>query len=80
MILFFGTRPGQSETKLLDHVTCPYCGQKNTMTLFKTANYVHLFWIKIFKLNTQRSVVCSHCKRHYDEAEFTPEMVEGIPK
>ncbi len=78
MILFFGTRPGKRESKLLKNVRCPYCEQIDTMTLFITSNFVHFFWIKIFKISTHVYAICSHCKRHYDKAEFTDEMKESF--
>ncbi|MEA1786755.1 zinc-ribbon domain-containing protein [Arenibacter sp. GZD96] len=77
MILFFGTRQGPREHIVLKNVKCPYCAQKGTLTLFKISNYVHLFWIRIFKINTQLFAECSHCKRYYDATEFTDEIKEA---
>ncbi len=74
MILFFGTRPGKTESKRLSNVTCPHCGQTDTMTLVSQPNYAHLFWIPIFTLKTERFAECSHCKRGFYEEEFTQDM------
>ncbi|WP_250149195.1 hypothetical protein [Flagellimonas sp. 389] len=38
------------------------------------ANYIHLFWIPIFKIGTSRYAECTHCKRTCCKEEFTPEM------
>ncbi len=74
MILFFGTRPGKRETQTLTNTTCPYCGQQGTLTAISQPNYAHLFWIKLFKISTQRYAECGHCKRAFYENEFTEEM------
>lgn len=74
MILFFGTRPGKTEIKQLEHVTCPYCDQIGTLTASKASNWFHLFWIKLFKISTTMVAECSHCKRVYFREEFSEEM------
>lgn len=78
MILFFGTRRGKSETKRLDTVTCPYCEQIGTITVSKSTNWFHLFWIKLFKISAQIIAECSYCKRVYFEDEFTEEMEKAL--
>ncbi|NHF60906.1 zinc-ribbon domain-containing protein [Flavobacteriaceae bacterium TP-CH-4] len=74
MILFFGTRPGKTEIKQLNGVNCPYCGQQGTMTVSRTSNWFHLFWIRIFKISSYRMAECSHCKRVFYQEEFTEAM------
>lgn len=74
MILFFGTRNGRATQQALNNVRCPHCQQENTLTLVEQGNYFHLFWIKLFKIQTNRFVECSHCKRVYFENEFTSEI------
>ncbi|UII80717.1 zinc-ribbon domain-containing protein [Flagellimonas sp. CMM7] len=74
MILFFGTRSGKKETKTLSNVSCPYCSQTGTLKAVLQSNYVHLFWIPIFKIGVSKYAECSHCKRVYYKEEFTPEM------
>lgn len=74
MILFFGTRPGRQETRLLPNATCPYCQHKGALTAVVQANYFHLFWIKLFRISTNSFAECSHCKGMYYENEFTQEM------
>ena len=74
MIFFFGTRPGKTEIKLLDDIVCPYCEQTGTLTVSRTRNWFHFFWIKIFKISNNTIAECSHCKRVYGEKEFTEEM------
>lgn len=78
MILFFGTRTGNTETKILKDAHCNFCQQKNTLSAVTVANYFHLFWIKLFKISKNIVIECSHCKRLYYENEFTPEMKEGL--
>ncbi|MGX1928946.1 zinc-ribbon domain-containing protein [Flagellimonas sp. 2504JD4-2] len=78
MILFFGTRPGKKETKTLSSVSCPYCKQTGTLTAVSQANYVHLFWIPIFKLKTSQFAECSYCKRGFYKEEFSPEMERAL--
>lgn len=74
MFLFFGTRTGKTEIKMLNDIACLHCEQTNTLTLSKTNNWFHLFWIKIFKISTHLMAECSHCKRVYFEDEFTDDM------
>ncbi|MGC1515245.1 MAG: zinc-ribbon domain-containing protein [Maribacter sp.] len=74
MILFFGTRPGKQEIKPLTEIRCPYCNQNSSMTLHCQTNYFHLFWIKLFRISSSKTISCSHCKRTYFENEFTEEM------
>ncbi|TXN36939.1 zinc-ribbon domain-containing protein [Flagellimonas hymeniacidonis] len=78
MILFFGTKTGKKQTKTLNTVSCPYCAQKGTLMTVSQSNYVHLFWIPIFKLKTSKFAECSHCKRGFYEEEFTPGMEKGL--
>ncbi|MGW9685438.1 zinc-ribbon domain-containing protein [Flagellimonas sp. 2504JD1-5] len=78
MILFFGTRPGKKETKTLYHVSCPHCSQIGTLNMVSQPNYVHLFWIPVFKLKTSMFAECSHCKRGFYKEDFSPEMEKSI--
>jgi len=74
MILFFGTRHGKQKTIRLVNATCSYCEQRGTLTAVLQSNYFHLFWIKLFKISTNRMMECNHCKRAFYENEFTEEM------
>tara|TARA_R110000868_G_scaffold822_8_gene6135 strand:+ start:2497 stop:2739 length:243 start_codon:yes stop_codon:yes gene_type:complete len=74
MILFFGTRQGKINTKKINGILCPHCQQTNTLSLSETSNYFHLFWIKLFKISSDKIAECSHCKRVYYAEEFTREM------
>lgn len=78
MILFFGTKLGKKETKALYNATCSHCSQINTLTVVSQSNYIHLFWIPLFKIGAFRFVECSHCRRVYYKQEFTPEMERAI--
>ena len=78
MILFFGTRPGKEEIQKLPKVKCGFCGQANTLTAVIQANYVHLFWIKLFKISKQDVIDCSHCKKMYFKDDFTREMEDAL--
>jgi len=78
MILFFGTRPGKSTIKKLQHVSCPFCEQRGTLTVSLTTNYAHLFWFKLFKISSLVVAECEHCKRVYYKDEFTETMLKAI--
>lgn len=78
MILFFGTRPGKTEKRVLEHVSCPNCNQKNTLVIATTSNYFHLFWIKLFKISNRCIAECTYCKRGYYENDFTEEMKKSL--
>lgn len=80
MILFFGTRPGKQEIKLLMNSLCTYCHQQGTLTVVTRRNYAHIFWIKLFKISTTKTAECSHCKRAFYENEFTTEMHYELSK
>ena len=72
--------PERPNIKKLQGVTCPYCNQKNTLTASTSANYFHLFWIKLFKISTNVIVECSHCKRVYYKEEFSEEMGRALER
>lgn len=74
MILFLGTRPGKTIWKELAQVSCPNCGQLNTLTTTITPNYFHIFWVPVFRISTSSFAECSHCKRAFYKEEFTDEM------
>lgn len=78
MILFLGTKRGKEKTKVLEGITCPYCQQTNTLTSISAPTYFHLFWISLFRINTNHFVECSHCRKAYYENEFTEEMKRAI--
>lgn len=78
MILFFGTRPGKTEVKALDAVACPHCEQTSTLTVSRTSNWFHLFWIKLFKISSNQVAECSHCKRVYFAEEFSEAMQKSL--
>ncbi|MEO9891587.1 zinc-ribbon domain-containing protein [Aurantibacter sp.] len=78
MIFFFGTRPGKTEIKKLATVSCSHCEQIGTLTLSKSSNWFHFFWIKIFKISNHTIIECSHCKRVYFEEEFSEDMKREI--
>lgn len=78
MILFFGTRPGKKTQKRLEGISCEHCGQTETLTAISQPNYVHVFWIPLYKMGTSFLAECSHCKRVYYKEEFTPEMNRAL--
>ncbi|WP_339711838.1 zinc-ribbon domain-containing protein [uncultured Kriegella sp.] len=77
MILFFGTRPGKTENKELDSISCPFCEQTGTLTVSETSNWFHLFWIRIFKISNEIIAECSHCKKVYYKEEFNDAMLRA---
>ena len=78
MILFFGTRPGKPETTPLLNSSCSFCHQQGTLTAVSQKNFIHVFWIKLFKISSNTTIECSHCKRTYYENEFTEEMISEL--
>lgn len=78
MILFLGTKQGKDQTKTLEGISCPYCHQLNTLTSISVPIYFHLFWISLFRVNTNQFVECSHCRKGYYENEFTKEMKQAL--
>ena len=80
MFLFFGTRPGKRRITQLPHLTCPYCGQKDSLKGTTHIYYVHLFWLPILKIGASRYAECSHCKGIFYEEEFTLEMEKAVAK
>ncbi|MGB5553244.1 MAG: zinc-ribbon domain-containing protein [Flavobacteriaceae bacterium] len=80
MILFLGTRPGKTEITPLSREPCPFCEQLDTLTVSKTSNWFHLFWIKLFKISSNTFADCSHCKRVYYEEEFNEEIRKALTK
>lgn len=77
-ILFFGTRPGTPSSHFLQGVSCPYCTRKNTLTAKVTSHYFHLFWLPLFRVATFRVAECAHCKRTYDQDDFTEAMIKAL--
>ncbi|WP_246865722.1 zinc-ribbon domain-containing protein [Croceivirga thetidis] len=63
------------EQRKLVGATCSYCKQTNTLNLIEQANFFHLFWIKLFKIHTNRFAECSHCKKAYLEKELPSEII-----
>ncbi|AYN66871.1 zinc-ribbon domain-containing protein [Euzebyella marina] len=78
MILFFGTRSGKTRSHSLPHTFCPYCEQQGTLTVYKTSNWFHIFWIRIFKISTNMMAECSHCKRGFHKEEFSEDMSQQL--
>ena len=78
MIIFFGTRPGKTEYRPLQAVSCPHCEQTGTLTFAKTSNWFHFFWIKLFRISSNQMVECSHCKRVFYRDEFNKGMLDAI--
>lgn len=77
-ILFFGTRPGKRREAPLPGVACPYCGQTGNLRATLIPNYIHLFWIPVYRLRPTAYVECSHCKKAYEGREMTPEMEKAV--
>ena len=77
-ILFFGTRPGKEEVSGLPGVPCPYCGQRDQLTAHLQNQYIHLFWIPVYRLSPSEFIECAHCKKAYGAREFTPEMKQAL--
>jgi DNA-directed RNA polymerase subunit RPC12/RpoP len=77
-ILFFGTRPGREQVSGLPGVACPYCGQRDQLQARIQNQYIHLFWIPVYRLSPSVLIECSHCKKAYGAGEFTPEMKEAL--
>ncbi len=80
MILFFGTRPGKTQTHRMLNVDCPFCNQTGTLVVSRQSTYFHLFWIKLFKISSNTVAECDHCKRVYYEDEFSEPMLKSLEK
>jgi hypothetical protein len=78
MILFFGTRSGKERQIELTGIPCPHCRNQNTLKGRCIPQYLHLFWIPLFKLKTHKSIGCIHCKAMYYGEEFNPAMTEAM--
>jgi len=78
MILFFGTKIGNSSTKILHKTPCVHCSHIGTVTVTTQPNLFHLFWIPLFKIGTSRYAECSHCKRVHYEEEFNADMAKEL--
>lgn len=78
MILFFGTRPGKTQSVHLTNINCPYCHQLGTLTAYKTSNWFHFFWIRIFRISSNVHAECSYCKRGFYKEEFSDEMNQNL--
>ncbi|MCO5724749.1 zinc-ribbon domain-containing protein [Robiginitalea marina] len=77
-ILFFGTRPGKKKEATLPGAACPYCGQAGQLRATLIPQFVHLFWIPVFRLRPTAYVECGHCKKAYAEDDLTTEMRRGL--
>jgi len=78
MIFFFGTRASKIKERKLRRTTCPYCQSQDSFTVSTYGNYFHFFWIPMFPLWKKHIAECSHCKKSYAFAEFTPEMLKSL--
>ncbi|MDX1315638.1 MAG: zinc-ribbon domain-containing protein [Eudoraea sp.] len=78
MILFFGTRPGKTRTATLSGVSCPHCGSKGQLSASSTPNFIHIFWIPVYRLGTSLIVECAHCKKGFYKEDFSSEMKRAI--
>lgn len=76
MIIFFGTRTGKTKTVALKKATCPYCNQKGYLQASRTPNFIHLFWIPVYRLGIHIEAICEYCKKGFYKGEFTPEMLQ----
>jgi hypothetical protein len=77
-ILFFGTRAGKRKEGALPGIECPYCRQTGQLHAVLIRQYVHLFWIPVFRLRPMAFVECAHCKKAYDGGELTPSMQRAL--
>ncbi|UII77275.1 zinc ribbon domain-containing protein [Flagellimonas sp. HMM57] len=78
MIFFFGTRASKIKERKLKGTACPYCQTKDSFTVSTFSKYFHFFWIPIIPLFKTHVAECSHCKKTYSKAQFTPEMLRSL--
>ena len=77
-ILFFGTRPGKKREAPMPGAQCPFCGQTGQLRATLIPQFIHLFWIPVYRLRPMAYTECTHCKKVYQGAEMTPEMEDVI--
>lgn len=77
-IMFFGTRPGKKKEKTLKGVSCPFCNQEGQLRATLIPQYIHLFWIPVYRLRPEAYVECAHCRKVYDGQGLSPEMQQHL--
>lgn len=77
-ILFFGTRPGKKREAPLPGIPCPFCGQAGQLRATVVPQYIHLFWLPVYRLRPMAFVECGHCKKVYEGADLTPPMETAL--
>ncbi|WP_289061875.1 zinc-ribbon domain-containing protein [uncultured Zobellia sp.] len=78
MIFFFGTRSSKIKERHLKRTTCPFCQSQDSFTVSTYGTYFHVFWIPLFPLFKKHIAECSHCKKSFSFAEFTPQMLKSF--
>ncbi len=78
MLFFFGTRATKVKERKLKRTTCPYCQTKDSFVVSTFSKYFHFFWIPVIPLFKTHIATCSHCKKSYDKAHFTHEMLQAL--
>lgn len=78
MLFFFGIRASKIKERKLRRTSCPYCNTQDSFSISTYSKYFHFFWIPIIPLFKTNIAECSHCKKSYAQAEFTPEMKKSL--
>ena len=73
-MLIYGYKIKQTHTEPLKHVDCPYCGQKDFLSLVYFSKYAHIFWIPIFPFGKTGMLQCNACNRQVEKKNLTPEF------
>ncbi|WAM33922.1 zinc ribbon domain-containing protein [Caldicellulosiruptor morganii] len=61
----FGIEEKAKAIRQMDVEACPFCGRKGTHTLLKVYNYLHFFFIPVFRWNTRYFIQTGCCSKIY---------------
>jgi len=73
-MIIFGQRASKIGEFDINETTCSYCEKENSQHVSIYGKYAHVFWIPVFPFGKKAVAECKHCKRTYEQSEFTPEL------
>ncbi len=78
-MLIYGSNSSHLKSEHLTEISCPHCGNKDTVAISVHGKYAHVFWIPTFPLGKQGVSYCQHCKQTLEEKEM-PETFKAAFK